>query len=140
MTFCRTDRESREHEDTVTTEMTVDKPVMPKVPLYAKDPITSKKAQAMRKDKKRQQEKLRSMGHTDYAPLPIDKHEPEFVSMPLAVSGTTHTCETAFSPDHGYNWQLLHLNFTGSMQKKTGRDHSENEGHLSRHGSVLVPP
>ncbi|XP_023657459.1 insulin-like growth factor-binding protein 5b isoform X1 [Brienomyrus brachyistius] len=72
------DRESREHEDTVTTEMTVDKPVMPKVPLYAKDPITSKKAQAMRKDKKRQQEKLRSMGHTDYAPLPIDKHEPEF--------------------------------------------------------------
>ncbi|XP_048834443.1 insulin-like growth factor-binding protein 5b isoform X2 [Brienomyrus brachyistius] len=58
--------------------MTVDKPVMPKVPLYAKDPITSKKAQAMRKDKKRQQEKLRSMGHTDYAPLPIDKHEPEF--------------------------------------------------------------
>ncbi|XP_056119977.1 insulin-like growth factor-binding protein 5b isoform X2 [Rhinichthys klamathensis goyatoka] len=42
------------------------------------DVINSKKHAAVRKDKKKQQEKLRSVGTMDYSPLPIDKHEPEF--------------------------------------------------------------
>ncbi|XP_039539189.1 insulin-like growth factor-binding protein 5b isoform X2 [Pimephales promelas] len=42
------------------------------------DVINSKKHAAVRKDKKKQQEKLRSLGTMDYSPLPIDKHEPEF--------------------------------------------------------------
>lgn len=52
-------------------------PLLPK-----QDLINSKKIQAMRKDKdrKRAQAKLRSIGPMDYSPLPIDKHEPEFVS------------------------------------------------------------
>ncbi|XP_064165739.1 insulin-like growth factor-binding protein 5 isoform X2 [Anguilla rostrata] len=49
-----------------------------KPPHPAIDHISSKKAQAMLKDKKRQQGKLRSMGQVDYSPVPIDKHEPEF--------------------------------------------------------------
>ncbi|KAK7154548.1 hypothetical protein R3I94_007769 [Phoxinus phoxinus] len=42
------------------------------------DVINSKKHAAVRKDKKKQQEKLRTLGTMDYSPLPIDKHEPEF--------------------------------------------------------------
>ncbi|XP_056321875.1 insulin-like growth factor-binding protein 5b isoform X2 [Danio aesculapii] len=42
------------------------------------DVINTKKHAAVRKDKKKQQEKLRSLGSLDYSPLPIDKHEPEF--------------------------------------------------------------
>ncbi|XP_043104554.1 insulin-like growth factor-binding protein 5 isoform X2 [Puntigrus tetrazona] len=42
------------------------------------DVINSKKHAAVRKDKKKQQEKHRSLGSMDYSPLPIDKHEPEF--------------------------------------------------------------
>ncbi|XP_016382906.1 insulin-like growth factor-binding protein 5b isoform X2 [Sinocyclocheilus rhinocerous] len=42
------------------------------------DVINSKKHAAVRKDKKKQQEKHRSLGLMDYSPLPIDKHEPEF--------------------------------------------------------------
>ncbi|XP_077071796.1 insulin-like growth factor-binding protein 5b isoform X2 [Siphateles boraxobius] len=42
------------------------------------DVINSKKHAAVRKDKKKQQEKLRILGTLDYSPLPIDKHEPEF--------------------------------------------------------------
>ncbi|KAL4660188.1 insulin-like growth factor-binding protein 5 [Arapaima gigas] len=72
------ERESREHEDAVTTEMTEDKSLLPKVPLFPKDPIASKKVEAVRKNRNRQREKLRSLGHLDYSPLPIDKHEPEF--------------------------------------------------------------
>ncbi|XP_073701675.1 insulin-like growth factor-binding protein 5b isoform X2 [Garra rufa] len=42
------------------------------------DVINSKKHAAVRKDKKKQQEKHRTLGSMDYSPLPIDKHEPEF--------------------------------------------------------------
>ncbi|XP_052004089.1 insulin-like growth factor-binding protein 5b isoform X2 [Xyrauchen texanus] len=42
------------------------------------DVINSRKHAAVRKDKKKQQEKLRSLGPMDYSPVPIDKHEPEF--------------------------------------------------------------
>ncbi|XP_050975008.1 insulin-like growth factor-binding protein 5b isoform X2 [Labeo rohita] len=42
------------------------------------DVINSRKHAAVRKDKKKQQEKHRSLGSMDYSPLPIDKHEPEF--------------------------------------------------------------
>ncbi|XP_042620174.1 insulin-like growth factor-binding protein 5b isoform X2 [Cyprinus carpio] len=42
------------------------------------DVIHSRKNAAVRKDKKKQQEKHRLLGSTDYSPLPIDKHEPEF--------------------------------------------------------------
>ncbi|XP_016149025.1 insulin-like growth factor-binding protein 5b isoform X2 [Sinocyclocheilus grahami] len=42
------------------------------------DVINSKKHAAVRKDKKKQQEKHRSLGSMDYSPLPNDKHEPEF--------------------------------------------------------------
>ncbi|XP_016108451.1 insulin-like growth factor-binding protein 5 isoform X2 [Sinocyclocheilus grahami] len=41
------------------------------------DVIHSKKHAAVRKDKKKQQEKHRSLVLMDYSPLPIDKHEPE---------------------------------------------------------------
>lgn len=78
------DHESREHEDTLTTEIMEDQLHPAKVPLLPKqDVINSKKIQAMRKDKdrKRAQAKLRSIGPMDYSPLPIDKHEPEFVSI-----------------------------------------------------------
>uniref|UniRef100_A0A4W5PQZ0 Insulin-like growth factor binding protein 5b n=1 Tax=Hucho hucho TaxID=62062 RepID=A0A4W5PQZ0_9TELE len=73
--------ESLEHEDTLTTEITEDQLQPAKVPLLPKqDLINSKKIQAMRKDRdrKRAQAKLHSIGHMDYSPLPIDKHEPEF--------------------------------------------------------------
>uniref|UniRef100_W5MS92 Insulin-like growth factor-binding protein 5 n=2 Tax=Lepisosteus oculatus TaxID=7918 RepID=W5MS92_LEPOC len=71
------ERESREHEEPVTAEITED--LHPaKVPLHPKDPIRGKKAEALRKEKKRLQEKSRSVGNLDYSPLPIDKHEPEF--------------------------------------------------------------
>lgn len=73
------DRESIEHDDTVKPDTTEDQ--IPKIPLYPKpDVIHSRKNAAVRKDKKKQQEKHRLLGSTDYSPLPIDKHEPEFVS------------------------------------------------------------
>jgi len=72
------DRESIEHDDTVKPDTTEDQ--SPKIPLKIPDVINSKKHAAVRKDKKKQQEKLRSLGTMDYSPLPIDKHEPEFVS------------------------------------------------------------
>ncbi|KAK6292526.1 insulin-like growth factor-binding protein 5 [Coregonus clupeaformis] len=75
------DHESREHEDTLTTEIMEDQLQPAKVPLLPKqDLINSKKIQAMRKDKdrKRAQAKLLLIGPMDYSPLPIDKHEPEF--------------------------------------------------------------
>lgn len=75
------DRESREHEDAMTTEITEE--LQPaKVPLLPKDIVNSKKVQALRKEQKRKQGKQRSIGSPlDYSPLPIDKHEPEFVSI-----------------------------------------------------------
>ncbi|XP_016108450.1 insulin-like growth factor-binding protein 5 isoform X1 [Sinocyclocheilus grahami] len=70
------DRESIEHDDTVKPDTTEDQ--IPKIPLYPKpDVIHSKKHAAVRKDKKKQQEKHRSLVLMDYSPLPIDKHEPE---------------------------------------------------------------
>lgn len=72
------DRESIEHDDTVKPDTTEDQ--SPKIPLKIPDVINSKKQAAVRKDKKKQQEKLRTLGTMDYSPLPIDKHEPEFVS------------------------------------------------------------
>ena len=83
------DRESREHEDTMTTEITEEfQPA--KVPLLPKDIVNSKKVHAMRKEQKRKQGKQRSMGSPmDYSPLPIDKHEPEFVSIPCCDSGNS---------------------------------------------------
>lgn len=70
------DRESREHEDTRTTQSTGG--VRPP-PLYPKEIVNSKKVLAVRKEQKRKQGKQRIIGSTiDYSPLPIDKHEPEF--------------------------------------------------------------
>lgn len=75
------DRESKEHDETIKTDTTEEQLPQAKVPIYPKqDLINSKKQAAMRKDKKKQQEKLRSMGSLDYSPLPVDKHETEFVS------------------------------------------------------------
>ena len=85
--ICAADRESKEHDDTIKTDMTEDQMHPAKVPLLKQDMINSKKAQAMQKDRKKQQEKLRSMGQTNYSPLPIDKHEPEYVS-PSGVAGS----------------------------------------------------
>ncbi|XP_051998373.1 insulin-like growth factor-binding protein 5 [Xyrauchen texanus] len=71
------DRESIENDETVNADTTEDQP--PKIPLYPKpDVINSRKHAAVRKDKKKQQEKLRLLGSMDYSPIPIDKHEPEF--------------------------------------------------------------
>lgn len=78
--FCvDTDHES--HEDAITTEITEE--LQPaKVPLHPKDIVSSKKVHALRKEQKRKLGKQRSMGSPmDYSPLPIDKHEPEFVSV-----------------------------------------------------------
>lgn len=78
--LCRLDRESIEHDDTAKAETTEDQP--PKIPLYPKPDgnISSRKHAAVRKDKKKQLEKHRSVASMDYSPIPIDKHEPEFVS------------------------------------------------------------
>lgn len=52
------------------------------MPLLPKDIVNSKKVHALRKEQKRKLGKQRSMGSPmDYSPLPIDKHEPEFVSI-----------------------------------------------------------
>lgn len=75
------DRESKEHDETIKTDTTEEQMPQAKVPLYPKQDLINKQKQAaMRKDKKKQQEKLRSMGPLDYSPLPVDKHEAEFVS------------------------------------------------------------
>lgn len=65
----------------MTTEITEE--LQPaKVPLHPKDIVSSKKVHALRKEQKRKLSKQRSMGSPiDYSPLPIDKHEPEFVSI-----------------------------------------------------------
>ncbi|XP_066542489.1 insulin-like growth factor-binding protein 5b [Hoplias malabaricus] len=73
------DRESKEHEDAIKTDTTEEQLPPAKVPIFPKqDMINSKKQAAMRKDKKKQQEKLRSVGGIDYPAVPVDKHEPEF--------------------------------------------------------------
>lgn len=77
--FLSIDRESREHEDSIAPEITEE--LQPaKVPLLPKDIVNSKKVHALRKEQKRKLGKQRSIGSPmDYSPLPIDKHEPEFV-------------------------------------------------------------
>lgn len=63
-----------------------------KVPILPKGIVNSKKAHAMRKEQKRKLEKQRSFGSTiDYPPLPLDKHEPEFVS--IVCTGGDLRCE-----------------------------------------------
>lgn len=76
------DRES--HEDAITTEITEE--LQPaKVPLLPKDIVNSKKVHAVRQEHKRKLGKQRNMGTSmDYSPLPIDKHEPEFVSLNIS--------------------------------------------------------
>lgn len=84
------DRESKEHDEAIKTDTTEEQLHPAKVPIYPKqDLITSKKQAAMRKDKKKQQEKLRSMGSLDYSPLPVDKHETEFVSYIKRIKNIT---------------------------------------------------
>ncbi|KAG5283408.1 hypothetical protein AALO_G00041740 [Alosa alosa] len=72
------DRESKEHEDTIKTDMTEDQMHQAKAPLHKQDMINSKKVIALHKDRKKKEEKQRSLGQTNYSPLPIDKHEPEY--------------------------------------------------------------
>lgn len=52
-----------------------------KVPLYGRDHINSRKAQAMKqaKDRKKQLARL-GTGNLDFSPLSLDKLEPDFVS------------------------------------------------------------
>lgn len=81
ITVFSVDRESKEHDEAIKIDTTEEQLPPAKVPINPKqDLITSKKQAAMRKDRKKQQEKLRSMGSPDYSPLPVDKHETEFVS------------------------------------------------------------
>lgn len=79
--FIYIDADHESHEDPITTEITEE--LQPaKVPLHPKDIVSSKKVHALRKEQQRKLGKQRSMGSPmDYSPLPIDKHEPEFVSI-----------------------------------------------------------
>lgn len=86
----RADRESREHEEPLLVDGADDLPPA-KVPILPKDILNSRKAQAVRKEQKRKQGKQRNMGSPlDYSPLPIDKHEPEFVRVPHSRSFLFH--------------------------------------------------
>lgn len=69
------DQES--HEEALVTEVTEDLLPQAKIPLFQLDHINSKKAQAMRKDRKRQQAKLRT--NMDYPLLGSDKHQSDIV-------------------------------------------------------------
>lgn len=84
--FFLSERESQ--EEARVTEVTEELLPPAKVPLFPRDHINSKKAQAMRKDRKRQQAKLRTVIYADHPPLALDKHQPEFVS-PTATKTTT---------------------------------------------------
>ena len=146
----------------MTPDMVEDLPPA-KVPILPKDILNSRKAQAVRKEQKRKQGKQRSLGPPmDYSPLPIDKHEPEFVRIPhntgsiimllcrstlvLSVSNsvepTMHDwCLTIQQTLNGFldpHWFVLF--FKGSLQEKVRWHHPGNEGHLSCDGSVPVPP
>ncbi|XP_028810140.1 insulin-like growth factor-binding protein 5a [Denticeps clupeoides] len=52
--------------------------VQPRVPILPQDRISSKKAQAMRKDHKRHQTRLRTIDRLGYTPIIVEKHKPEF--------------------------------------------------------------
>lgn len=60
-----------------------------KVPLYGRDHISSRKAQAMRqaKDRKKQLARLGPASNLDFSPLSLDKLDPEFVSE-VALKGS----------------------------------------------------
>lgn len=88
------DRESKELDEAMKTDTTEEQLPQSKVSTYTKqDLINTKKQVAMRKDKKKQQEKLRSMGPLDYSPLPVDKHETEFVSYSKGVENGKYVTE-----------------------------------------------
>lgn len=98
--FPPSERESQ--EEARVTEVTEELLPPAKVPLFPRDHINSKKAQAMRKDRKRQQAKLRTVIYADHPPLALDKHQPEFVSptatkttRPLLMSRYQHTNQLA---------------------------------------------
>lgn len=79
--FICVDADHESHEDPITTEIT-EELQQAKVPIHPKDIVSSKKVHAVRQEQKRKLGKQRSMGSPmDYSPLPIDKHEPEFVSI-----------------------------------------------------------
>lgn len=79
--FICVDADHESHEDPITTEITEELKVA-KVPINHKDIVNTRKTHAVRQEQKRKLGKQRSMGSPmDYSPLPIDKHEPEFVSI-----------------------------------------------------------
>lgn len=57
-------------------------PPQTKVPIYGRDHISSRKAQAMKqaKDRKKQLARLGPTSNLDFSPLSLDKLDPEFVS------------------------------------------------------------
>ncbi|KAG5261910.1 hypothetical protein AALO_G00289960 [Alosa alosa] len=71
-------KERESQEEARVTEVTETLLPQAKVPLFPRDHINSKKAVAMRKDRKRQQAKLRTVIYVDHPPLALDKHQPEF--------------------------------------------------------------
>uniref|UniRef100_A0A1A8FN67 Insulin-like growth factor-binding protein 5 n=2 Tax=Nothobranchius korthausae TaxID=1143690 RepID=A0A1A8FN67_9TELE len=89
------DRESREHEETITPENIGElQPV--KVPLNPIDRVNSKKVIAARKDKRRTLGKQRSLGPTvDYSFMALEKHEPEFGPCRRKLDGIIHDMKDA---------------------------------------------
>ncbi len=57
-------------------------PPQTKVPLYGRDHISSRKAQAMKqaKDRRKQLARLGPTSNLEFSPLNLDKLDPEFVS------------------------------------------------------------
>lgn len=77
------DRES--HEDAHVAEVTEDLLPQAKVPLFQRDHINSKKAQARRNDQKRQEAKLRIRGNFEYPLFRKDNHQSDIVSLFIKV-------------------------------------------------------
>ncbi|TRY92816.1 hypothetical protein DNTS_024882 [Danionella cerebrum] len=89
---CLSYRDSIEHDDTVKPDTTEDQ--IPKVPLYIKpDVIQTKKNAAVNKNKKKQQEKHRTI--LDYSPIPNEKHEPELGPCRRKLDGTIQSMKDA---------------------------------------------
>lgn len=141
------DRES--HEDALVTEVTEDLLPQAKVPLFQRDHITSKKAQAMRKDQKRQEAKLRMRGNFEYPLFGKDKHQSDIVSLSIEVHLMLATLTLMFSVILKFILMLNTIFQTvllmvcvltaGSMPKKAGWSYPEDEGHLQSRGSFIVP-
>lgn len=81
--YCVSDHES--NEDTHVAEVTEDLLPQAKVPLFQRDHVNSKKAQAMRNDQKRQEAKLRMRGNFEYPLFRKDKHQSDIVSLFINV-------------------------------------------------------